>query len=122
MLFVDFYYIKSFVNTIERCNLGRENRKWEIVNYKLENNIKFNLSFISVGYVNDDILLFGGNENLKEKNDNYLLKNGDTLEEFNNNENVVAVFREKLFRPIRSGFSALIPLVSNNIEVCYLKG
>ena len=102
--------------------LGKENRKWKIVNYKLENNIKFNLSFISVGYVNDDILLFGGNEKLKEKNDNYLLKNGDTLEEFNNNENVVAVFREKLFRPIRSGFSALIPLVSNNIEVCYLKG
>ena len=71
-----------------------------IVNYKLENNIKFNLSFISVGYVNDDILLFGGNENPEEKNDNYLLKNGDTLEEFNNNENVVAVFREKLFRPL----------------------
>ena len=80
--------------------LGKENRKWKIVNYKLENNIKFNLSFFSVGYVNDDILLFGGNENLKEKNDNYLLKNGDTLEEFNNNENVVAVFREKLFRPL----------------------
>ena len=39
-------------------------------------------------------------KNLKEKNDNYLLKNGDTLEEFNNNENVVAVFREKLFRPL----------------------
>ena len=80
--------------------LGKENRKWKIVNYKLENNIKFNPSFFSVGYVNDDILLFGGNENLKEKNDNYLLKNGDTLEEFNNNENVVAVFREKLFRPL----------------------
>ena len=80
--------------------LGKENRKWKIVNYKLENNIKFNLSFFSVGYVNDDILLFGGNENLKEKNDNYLLKNGDTLEEFNNNEKVVAVFREKLFRPL----------------------
>ena len=80
--------------------LGKENRKWKIVNYKLENNIKFNLSFFSVGYVNDDILLFGGNENLKEKNDNYLLKNGDTLEEFNNNENVDAVFREKLFRPL----------------------
>ena len=80
--------------------LGKENRKWKIVNYKLENNIKFNLSFFSVGYVNDDILLFGGNENLKEKNDNYLLKNDDTLEEFNNNENVVAVFREKLFRPL----------------------
>ena len=46
--------------------LGKENRKWKIVNYKLENNIKFNLSFFSVGYVNDDILLFGGNENLKE--------------------------------------------------------
>ena len=38
-------------------------------------------------------------KNLKEKNDNYLLKNGDTLEELNNNnKNVVAVFREKLFR------------------------
>jgi hypothetical protein len=119
--FCGFLLHQSFVNTIERCNLGRENRKWEIVNYKLENNVKFNPSFFSVGYVNDDILLFGGNENPEEKNENYLLKNGDTLEEFNNSENVVAVFREKLFRPIRGGSSALIPLVTNGVEVCYLK-
>ena len=63
-----------------------------IINLKIILNLI--LLFFSVGYVNDDILLFGGNENLKEKNDNYLLKNGDTLEEFNNNENVV-VFLEK---------------------------
>ena len=64
------------------------------------------------------MMIFYYIENPEEKNDNYLLKNRDTLEELNNNENVVTVFREKLFKPIRIGFIALIPLVSNNIEVC----
>lgn len=119
--FCGFLLHQTFVNTIERCNLGRENRKWEIVNYKLENGIQFNPSFFAVGYLNDDILLFGGNENEEDKNKNYLLKNGDTLEEFNNNENIVGVYREKLFHPINNENSALIPLLSNNVEVCYLK-
>ena len=116
-----FLLHQTFVNTIERCNLGRENRKWEIVNYKLENGIQFNPSFFAVGYLNDDILLFGGNENEEDKNQNYLLKNGDTLEEFINNENIVGVYREKLFHPINNDSSALIPLLSNNVEVLYLK-
>jgi hypothetical protein len=119
--FCGFLLHQTFVNTIERCNLGRENRKWEIVNYKLENGIQFNPSFFAVGYLNDDILLFGGNENEEDKNQNYLLKNGEILEEFNNNENIVGVYREKLFHPINNETSALIPLLSNNVEVCYLK-
>jgi len=119
--FCGFVLHQTFVNTIERCNLGRENRKWEIVNYKLENGVQFDPSFFAVGYLNDDILLFGGNENEEDKNKNYLLKNGDTLEEFNNNENIVGVYREKLFHPINNETSALIPLLSNNVEVCYLK-
>jgi hypothetical protein len=119
--FCGFLLHQTFVNTIERCNLGRENRKWEIVNYKLENGIQFNPSFFAVGYLNDDILLFGGNENEEDKNKNYLLKNGEILEEFYNNENIVGVYREKLFHPINNETSALIPLLSNNVEVCYLK-
>ena len=91
------------------------------MNYKLENGIQFNPSFFAVGYLNDDILLFGGNENEEDKNQNYLLKNGDTLEEFINNENIVGVYREKLFHPINNDSSALIPLLSNNVEVLYLK-
>ena len=119
--FCGFLLHQTFVNTIERCNLGRENRKWEIVNYKLENGVQFDPSFFAVGYLNDDILLFGGNENEEDKNKNYLLKNGEILEEFNNSENIVGVYREKLFHPINNETSALIPLLSNNVEVCYLK-
>ena len=65
--FCGFLLHQTFNNTIERCNLRREKRKWEIVNYTLENNIQFNPFFFGVWYYNDNILLLGGNENPEEK-------------------------------------------------------
>ena len=122
--FCGFLFNQFFINTIERCNLRREKRKWEIVNYTLENNIQFNPSFFGVGYCNDKILLLGGNENPEEKNKNYIItlsQNGDdVINEFNLNKEIISVYREKFFIPINKTKSVNIPLIFNQPEVLYL--
>ena len=122
--FCGFLLHKTFNNTIERCNLRREKRKWEIVNYTLENNIQFNPSFFGVGYYNDKILLLGGNENPEEKNKNYVVTlndNGDdNINEFELNKEIISVYREKFFIPINKFKSVNIPLIFNQPEVFYL--
>ena len=122
--FCGFLFNQFFINTIERCNLRREKRKWEIVNYTLENNIQFNPSFFGVGYYNDKILLLGGNENPEEKNKNYIItlsQNGDdVINEFNLNKEIISVYREKFFIPINKLKSVNIPLIFNQPEVLYL--
>ena len=122
--FCGFLLHQTFNNTIERCNLRREKRKWEIVNYTLENNIQFNPSFFGVGYCNDKILLLGGNENPEEKNKNYIItlsQNGDdVINEFNLNKEIISVYREKFFIPISQTKSVNIPLIFNQPEVLYL--
>jgi hypothetical protein len=122
--FCGFLLHKTFINTIERCNLRREKRKWEIVNYILENNIQFNPSFFGVSYYNDKILLLGGNENPEEKNKHYVItisNNGeDIINEFNLNKDIISVYREKFFIPINKLKSVNIPLIFNQPEVLYL--
>ena len=123
--FCGFLLHQTFVNTIERCNLRRQKRKWEIVNYTLGNNIKFNPSFFGVGYLKDKILLLGANENSEEKNKNYILTCGDNLkedyiEEFMLNGEYINVYREKLYIPINDKTSVNIPLISNDPQVFYL--
>ena len=123
--FCGFLLHQTFVNTIERCNLRRQKRKWEIVNYILGNNIKFNPSFFGVGYLKDKILLLGANENSEEKNKNYILTCGDNLkedyiDEFVLNEEYINVYREKLYIPINDKTSVNIPLISNDPQVFYL--
>ena len=123
--FCGFLLHQTFVNTIERCNLRRQKRKWEIVNYTLGNNIKFNPSFFGVGYLKDKILLLGANENSEEKNKNYILTCGDNLkedyiEEFVLNGEYINVYREKLYIPINDKTSVNIPLISNDPQVFYL--
>ena len=123
--FCGFLLHQTFVNTIERCNLRRRNRKWKIVNYTLGNNINFNPSFFGVGYLKDKIILIGGNENPEEKNQNYIVTCGDNskedyIEEFNLSEKFINVYREKLFIPINENTSINIPLISNYPQVFYL--
>ena len=123
--FCGFLLHQTFVNTIERCNLRRRNRNWEIVNYTLGNNINFNPSFFGVGYLKDKIILIGGNENPEEKNQNYIVTCGDNskedyIEEFNLSEKFINVYREKLFIPINENTSINIPLISNYPQVFYL--
>ena len=122
--FCGFLFNQFFINTIERCNLRRENRKWEIVNYSVENNIKFNPSFFGVCYYKDKIILLGGNEVNEEKNKNYIVSIGnnqkdDNINEYKLNENFINVYREKFFIPINDKISINIPLISNNPIIYY---
>ena len=116
--FCGFLFNQFFINTIERCNLRREKRTWKIVNYSVENNIKFNPSFFGVCYFNDKIILLGGNEVKEEKNKNYIISIGDNqkddiINEYILNENLINVYREKFFIPINDKISINIPLISN---------
>ena len=123
--FCGFLIHQNFTNSIERCNLRKQIRKWEMVNYKLENNVIFNPSFFGVGYYKDKILLLGGNENNEEKNDNYIISigingNEDSIEDFSSNEQFINVYREKFFIPFNNDYSLIIPLISNNSQVLFL--
>ena len=120
--FCGFLLHQTYLTSIERCNLRRAKRTWETVNYTLENNITFNPSFFAVSYYKNDIILLGGNENAEERNKNYLYKIGeekDTVEEYNYDAEYTSVFREKFFIPINSNVSALLPLVSSDVEVFF---
>ena len=123
--FCGFLIHQNFINSIERCNLRKQIRKWEMVNYKLENKVIFNPSFFGVGYYKDKILLLGGNENNEEKNDNYIISigingNEDSIEDFSSNEQFINVYREKFFIPFNNDYSLIIPLISNNSQVLFL--
>ena len=75
-----------------------------------------------MSYYKNDIILLGGNENAEERNKNYLYKIGeekDTVEEYNYDAEYTSVFREKFFIPINSNVSALLPLVSSDVEVFF---
>lgn len=120
--FCGFLLHQSYIASIERCNLRRAKRTWEIVHYTSENNIQFKPSFFGVAYYNNDILLLGGNENETERNGNYIIKteNDKTMiSEFTLNEEFTCVFREKFFIPINEKTSVIIPYVSTKIEVAF---
>lgn len=120
--FCGFLLHQTYLTSIERCNLRRAKRTWETVNYTLENNITFNPSFFAVSYYKNDIILLGGNENVEERNKNYVYKLGeekDTIEENNTEIVYTSVFREKFFIPINSNVSVLLPLVSSDVEVFF---
>ena len=118
--FCGFLLHQSYVASIERCNLHRSKRTWEIVHYTTENNIHFSPSFFGVAYYNNDIILLGGNENSSEKNGNYLIKledNKTMISDFSLNEELTCVFREKFFIPLNEKTSMVIPYISTKVEI-----
>jgi hypothetical protein len=121
--FCGFVLHQSFVNSIERCNLRRSKRTWEMVDIQYENNITFIPSFFAVSYYQDGLLLLGGNENTDEKEQNYVVQIPNTekpnvvISEHHSFDNVAGIYREKLFLPINQYESILLPLVSSNIRV-----
>jgi len=119
--FYGFVIHQEYNKSIERCNLLREKREWEYVDYKnaienSENNFK--ISFFGISYFNNNqILLIGGDDNGDEKHYDYIYKIGengerDEIKEFNCNLNDSNnVFRDKLFMPIDYNSSVNIPLI-----------
>ena len=112
-----FQMNNNFLDTIERCNLLKRQRKWEIVNYQLANNENSNkilISFFGISYINNNIILIGDKENENVINPNYLLKCGekdfDTIEDYGfiNSKNT-RTFTEKFFIPINKDESLALP-------------
>ena len=125
--FCGFMLHHTFISSIERCNLRKENREWDFVDYKCENSVEFIPSFFGVAYYgNDKLLLLGGNENPDEQNKNYVYsfgldENPDFISEYNNLQGgLINIYREKFFIPINDRISINIPLIVNEIQIFYL--
>ena len=128
--FFGFVLHQEYNNSIERCNLLKENRKWEYVNYDVNQGLDLKLSFFGISYFKDnELLLIGGNDNDSEKryDYNYIISQNeeekDIIKEFNcelTETNVV--FRDKLFLPVRENRSINIPVfVGENIKIFILE-
>jgi hypothetical protein len=124
--FFGFVLHQEYNNAIERCNLLKEKRKWEYVNYEKSEGFDLNLSFFGISYFKDnELLLIGGNDNDNERRNDYhyiISQNEgekDIIKEYNCEltENNI-VFRDKLFSPISENSSINIPVfVGENIRI-----
>ena len=102
--FFGFHLYESFINTIERCNLNRKRRKWEMINYRLSNTPNLAKSFFGVSYVGNNIILVSDKENQNDLKPNYILSPGkdniDTItDEGILNSKSSRLFGEKFFIP-----------------------
>ena len=116
--FYGFLIHQEYNKTIERCNLLREKREWEIVDYKNTIENTFKISFFGISYFNsNEILLIGGDDDGNGKHYDYIYKIGengekDEINEINCNLNDSNnVFRDKSFMPIDYNRSVNIPLI-----------
>ena len=120
-----------FIDTIEKCDLNKRERKWEIVNYQIKSGEEIILdrslivSFFGVSYIKNDILLIGDKENAKVINPNYLLKPNDKdidiIEEYGyiEGENT-RLFSEKFFIPINENESIALPFKKGDAKILIL--
>ena len=102
--FFGFHLYESFINTIERCNINRKNRRWEMVNYKLSNTPNLVKSFFGVSYVGNNIILVSDKENQNDLKPNYILSPGkDNIDTISDegilNSRSSRLFGEKFFIP-----------------------
>ena len=116
--FYGFLINQEYIKTIERCNLLKEERKWEYVEYKNASDKNLNISFFGISYFSEnEIILIGGNDNGEDNHYDYIYKIGENGEDdeikeyYCNLMDTNNVFREKLFLPIDNNKSVNIPLI-----------
>ena len=126
-----FQLNNGFIDTIEKCNLSKRERKWEIVNYQIKvgENILADrsliVSFFGVSYLKNSIILIGDKENNKIINPNYLIKPNhkdiDIIEEYGYIEvEDVRLFSEKFFIPINENESIALPFKKGEPKILIL--
>ena len=126
-----FQLNNDFIDTIEKCNLSKRERKWEIVNYQIKvgENIMADrsliISFFGVSYLKNSIILIGDKENNKIINPNYLIKPNhkdiDIIEEYGYIEvEDVRLFSEKFFIPINENESIALPFKKGEPKILIL--
>ena len=117
--FYGFLLHQDYNNSIERCNLLKEERKWENINVIENCAVKFKPSFFAISYfLNDNLLLIGGNDTGEDERNDYIYKFGkeenqkDEIEDykFELKENL-NIFKDKLFMPLENNKAANIPLI-----------
>ena len=126
--FYGFLINQEYIKTIERCNLLKEERKWEYVEYKNTNENNLYISFFGISYFSEnEIILIGGNDNGDNNHYDYIYKIGengedDEIKEYDCNlMDTNNVFREKLFMPIDYDKSVNIPLIiGDDIKILIL--
>ena len=99
-----FHLYESFINTIERCNIHKKRREWEMVDYKLSNTQNIVRAFFGVSYVSNNIILVSDKESQNDLKPNYILTPGrgnmDTIsDEGILNSRSSRLFAEKFFIP-----------------------
>ena len=125
--FFGFVLHQEYNKNIERCNLLKEKRKWEYVNYQVKEGINLKLSFFGVTYFKEnELLLIGGNDNDNDEKRfdyHYIIAQNedekDIITEYDSElkENSI-VFREKLFHPIAENKAINIPtIIGDNIKI-----
>jgi hypothetical protein len=102
--FFGFHLYESFINTIERCNINKKIRNWEMVNYKLSNTPNLSKAFFGVSYVGNNIILVSDKENQNDLKPNYILSPGQNNMDTISDEGILnskssRLFGEKFFIP-----------------------
>ena len=115
--FCGFHLYETFINSIERCNLHRRRRTWEIVNYRLENCPGLITAFYGVSYIGNDILLISDRETPNDFKPNYILRPGRDGNDVIRQEGVLdsrscRLFSEKFFLPYSDFESISLPFKS----------
>ena len=117
--FCGFIPQKDYNNSIERCNLFKENRSWEKIDTIERCKIKFNPSFFAISYYqNNDLILIGGNDQGEAERADYIYKiakeenDKDEIEEYKFDlQDKVSIFKDKLFVPTMDNKAINIPLI-----------
>ena len=120
--FFGFHLYESFINSIERCNLHKKNRNWEMVQYKLSNTTNIARAFFGLTYIFNNILLVSDKENDNDLKPNYILSPGngnlDTIsEEGVLNSKNPRLFGEKFFIPFNDNESISLAFKSREPKI-----
>ncbi|MCQ2817591.1 MAG: hypothetical protein MJ252_10035 [archaeon] len=124
--FYGFRLHHTFVNSIERCNLQKGKRSWEMVNFKCPEDILPSQSFYSTFLCDyNKVILLGESDSEDDPSQNFIMECKEdecSLMPYKGLEkNFNAIYREKFFLPISTDSAALIPLLTEQMRVIILK-
>lgn len=123
--FCGFLLMQNYINSIEKCNLRKKNRIWEIVSLKFDTNFIFEPSFFTIAYEKgNNIVLLGGHEQKGKPTKNYIYQqvgNEHIIDNYSLNEMEDSfVCSEKFFTPLDDKISVLIPsYMSDTVKILH---
>lgn len=111
--FCGFCPYQDFNDSIERCNLLKNKREWEFIDFS----INISPSFFGIGYYkNDEIYLISSKDCKNEDNKSYSFKLGeeedsqDEIKEIKLKYNGLRTFKDKFFYPVSDNYAVNLPL------------